>query len=59
MFSSDLWALGVIIFQMITGKEPFVGSSEIEVFTKITNNEYEYPDNIDANAKRLIENLLV
>ena len=30
--ASDLWALGCIIFKMITGKVPFPGMSEAQVF---------------------------
>lgn len=33
--SSDLWALGIIIFQFFHGKTPFVGSNQQETINNI------------------------
>ena len=35
--ASDLWALGVMIYQMRVGMPPFNGQNELEVFEKITS----------------------
>ena len=34
---TDLWALGVIAYQMLTGDLPFQGKSEEQVFAAIKN----------------------
>ncbi|CAH1987267.1 unnamed protein product [Acanthoscelides obtectus] len=57
--ASDLWALGCIIYQMVSGVMPFRGRSEFLIFQKILNLEYEYPDGFDPQAKDLVQKLLV
>lgn len=56
--SSDLWALGCIIYQMLVGQYPFQAPNEYLTFQQILNCRYEFPDDFDADARDLIENLL-
>lgn len=58
-YASDLWALGCIIFQMVSGSMPFVAGTEYLIFQKILKLEYEFPEGFDRIAKNLIEKLLV
>lgn len=37
---SDIWACGITLFYMVTGKLPFGGSSIPELYSKIQNDEY-------------------
>lgn len=55
---SDLWALGVIIFQMITNVMPFNGPNEYLIYQKIQNLDYEYPDDFDISARDLVSSLI-
>ncbi|TCD69268.1 pkb-activating kinase-like protein [Steccherinum ochraceum] len=57
--SSDYWALGCIIFQMISGKFAFHGLSDYLTLEKIKKMEYSFPEGFDENAKDLVQKLLV
>lgn len=58
-YSADLWALGCIIYQMMTGQTPFKAASEYLIFQKITNLDYQFPEGFDETARDLVEKLLV
>lgn len=57
--SSDLWSLGCIIYQMITGRPPFRGVTEFLTFKKVQECAIVYPENFPDDAKDLISKLLV
>lgn len=57
--ASDLWALGCIIYQMITGQPPFQSSSEYLIFKKIQKLDYTFQEGFNEEAKDLIRRLLV
>jgi len=57
--SSDLWAFGCMVFQLLAGRPPFKGSHEYQTFQKIVNLEYEFPKGFPPVAKDLVERLLV
>ena len=58
--STDLWALGCIIFKMVTGSVPFTGTQSYTVFPKINNREIEWPSSmeIEPKCRDLIDKLL-
>ena len=41
-YKSDVWAFGVILYQMITGDWPFKGGSEYLIFKSIMEDEPEF-----------------
>lgn len=55
---SDLWALGVIIYQMITNVMPFNAPNEYLIYQKIQNLDYKIPDDFDESARDLICSLI-
>lgn len=57
--SSDFWALGCILYQMITGKFAFQGLSEYLTWQKIKQLDYTFPQGFDIQAQDLIQKLLV
>ncbi|KAL0822614.1 hypothetical protein ABMA28_004652 [Loxostege sticticalis] len=57
--TSDLWAFGCIIYQMISGLPPFRAATEFLTFQKILKMDYEFPEGFPADAKDLVEKLLV
>lgn len=57
-YEGDYWALGVLIYKMITGKYPFDGDNLL-LFDMIKNCTIKYPENMDKDAKNLISRILV
>ena len=51
---SDLWALGVIAYQMLTGDLPFRGNTRDQVFEKIKNREFKLPE-MDPDGRDLVD----
>uniref|UniRef100_A0A8C4GH75 3-phosphoinositide-dependent protein kinase 1 n=1 Tax=Dicentrarchus labrax TaxID=13489 RepID=A0A8C4GH75_DICLA len=56
--SSDLWALGCIIYQLVAGLPPFRAGNEYLIFQKIIKLEYEFPEKFFPKAKDLVKQLL-
>ncbi|XP_053595037.1 3-phosphoinositide-dependent protein kinase 1 isoform X1 [Microplitis demolitor] len=57
--ASDLWALGCIIYQMVSGLPPFYSKSEYLIFQQILKLDYEIPDGFCPLAKSLVSQLLI
>lgn len=51
---SDLFSLGVMLFQMVTGRLPFVGDSMAALMFKITNEEAPAPESINPAVPRCV-----
>ena len=54
----DVWAMGVILYGMLTGKFPFQGSNENELYKNVSRGLYSVPINISSRAKKLISKML-
>ncbi|KAG0225306.1 pkb-activating kinase-like protein [Actinomortierella wolfii] len=57
--SSDWWALGCIIYQLLAGRPPFKGSNEYQTFQKIVKLEYSFPPGFPRTAMDIVSKLLV
>jgi 3-phosphoinositide dependent protein kinase-1 len=57
--ASDLWALGCIIYQMLTGSPPFHGDTQFLTFEQVNAGKVHFPPHFPYQAKLLIESLLV
>ncbi|KAK3285136.1 hypothetical protein CYMTET_7243 [Cymbomonas tetramitiformis] len=58
--SVDYWSLGVLIYYMLSCETPFATAedTEIVIYSKITNREFQFPDKISSTARDLIDKLL-
>ena len=59
---TDLWALGVLYFALLTGKMPFHSGYEAELYRLIQSGKYNYPvhltNYLSKDAKRVINSFL-
>ncbi|MDH5611908.1 MAG: CHASE2 domain-containing protein [Gammaproteobacteria bacterium] len=51
---SDLFSLGVMLFQMVTGQLPFVGDSMAALMYKIANEAHPSPESINPSVPRCV-----
>ena len=60
-FGSDIWALGIMIYQMFYGKTPFKEKTNYLIFRKIEQLKIDFSPNINIpnEAKDLITKILV
>lgn len=57
----DLWSIGIMTFQLLTGSVPFKGSTEYLTMQEVLKGTYEYPSaaKVSSAAKDFIDKLLV
>lgn len=51
---SDIFSLGIMLFQMVTGKLPFSGDSMASLMYKIANEEHPTPESIKPDIPRCV-----
>lgn len=54
----DYWALGVLLFEMTSGKEPFAAKNPMEVYKQIVSGHVDIPPEFSSNLSDLIRKLL-
>jgi tetratricopeptide (TPR) repeat protein len=47
---TDVWGLGGLLFELLTGRSPFVGASALEVLSRIVNEKVDAPKLLEPDA---------
>jgi Tol biopolymer transport system component len=58
---TDIWSFGALLFEMLTGRQPFPGEAVSDVLAKILEREPawdELPDRMHPGVRRLLERCL-
>lgn len=64
-YPADLWALGVLLYEITVGTHPFSSNSEVATYSKISSFGTQsfpaltFPTTVEADTKTLINQLLV
>lgn len=56
---SDLYSLGIVLYQMLTGKLPFFGESPISIALKHLQDEFEEPRVVNSHIPQSVENIIL
>jgi len=55
---ADIWALGILLYALLTGSFPFRGFDDKDLFKKITRGKYDTPSSMSEGSKSLLEKML-
>ena len=60
--SCDIWSAGVILYILLSGEPPFYGQNNNEIYKKIIEMKFDFPEdkwsNISKSAKDLIKKMI-
>ncbi|MCC2685835.1 MAG: serine/threonine protein kinase, partial [Paenibacillaceae bacterium] len=56
---SDLYSLGIVLYQMLTGRLPFLGESPISVALKHLQENVEEPRKVNSLIPQSVENIIL
>jgi len=54
----DIWTVGILCYEFLTGVPPFESQTQGETYQKITSLSYKFPPYLSEGAKDFIESLL-
>lgn len=54
----DIWAMGITLYIIATGKYPFSGTNIYSICENISKGEYQLPDSLEPDLAKLIKGIL-
>jgi len=57
--SVDWWAVGILVYEMLTGSPPFIDNDIQKLFQKVTTGDIKFPDYITQDASDFVSQLLI
>ena len=56
--SVDYWSIGILTYEMITGRPPFQSDKPLQIYEKILACKYKMPSNLGEDVKDFIRCLV-
>lgn len=54
----DWWALGIVLFEMLSGNTPFYANNHKALYDKILNGLFKTPEHFSSDVADIVSNLL-
>ncbi|CAL8102978.1 unnamed protein product [Orchesella dallaii] len=54
----DWWAVGVLIYEMVSGRSPFYAEQPLQIYEKIVAGKVKFPNFMGEDCKDIVKNIL-
>ena len=54
----DWWSLGILLYEMVCGVDPFADDSPMKIYENIFEGKIKFTNDFDDNSKSLIKHLV-